>query len=66
MTLACEALGLSRATVYRRARHAANSRVIRGRRSHRRIADTERAAILALLDSERFIDQPPREVSPRC
>jgi putative transposase len=34
-----------------------------GRRtSHRRIPDEERASILAVLDSERFIDQPPREV----
>jgi putative transposase len=32
------------------------------RASHRRIPDEERASILAVLDSERFIDQPPREV----
>jgi putative transposase len=30
--------------------------------SHRRIPDDERAAVLEVLDSERFIDQPPREV----
>jgi transposase InsO family protein len=31
-------------------------------RSRRRIPDDERARILAVLDSERFFDQPPREV----
>jgi putative transposase len=31
-------------------------------RSHRRIPDEIRAEILAVLDSERFVDQPPREV----
>lgn len=30
--------------------------------SHRRLPDEERATVLAVLDSERFIDQPPREV----
>ena len=65
MTRACAALGLSRATVYRhlRPRSKANTADVPSRaRSHRRIPDEERIAILELLDSERFIDQPPREV----
>jgi putative transposase len=63
MTRACAALGLSRATAYRRSRLQPTAPVQRARaRSHRRIPDSERAAILEQLDSERFIDQPPREV----
>ena len=65
MTQACSALGLSRATAYRclRSRPLVIDDVApRRAHSHRRIPDDERAAILALLDSERFIDQPPREV----
>lgn len=65
MTQACTALGLSRATAYRhqRPRSAVGSAAAPARaRSHRRIPDAERAAILEVLDSERFIDQPPREV----
>jgi len=33
-----------------------------GKPSHRSVPDAERNAILTVLDSERFIDQPPREV----
>jgi putative transposase len=65
MKLACAALGLSRATAYRRLRPqpTAGGIVVSARvRSHRRIPEAERGAILDLLDSERFIDQPPREV----
>jgi putative transposase len=57
-------VGLSRATAYRRLRprdSVRDSDPVRPR-SHRRIPDEERAAILELLDSEHFIDQPPREV----
>lgn len=64
MTQACAALGLSRATAYRclRPRRSVRDSDPVRPRSHRRIPDEERAAILELLDSERFIDQPPREV----
>lgn len=62
MTRACDAVGLNRATAYRRLRPPVVT--VRRRRppSHRRIGDEERAEILEQLDSERFIDQPPREV----
>jgi len=60
---ACDALGLSRATAYRHLRPRAQRRAKRkARRSHRRIPDSDRAEILTVLDSERFMDQPPREV----
>lgn len=63
MNQACKAVGLSRATAYRRLRPASGAAVRPPRkRSHRRIPDAERAAIVAVLDSERFVDQPPREV----
>jgi putative transposase len=70
MKLACAAVGLGRASAYR---HLGRSRQpplaaqdeppsAAQRTSARRIPDEERARILAALDSERFIDQPPREV----
>jgi putative transposase len=63
MNRACAAIGLSRATAYRRPRpeplrESAPARA----RSRRRIPDTERGENLTTLDSERFADQPPREV----
>ena len=62
MNRACEALGLPRATAYRRLRPPMVTCAPPPKTSHRRIPDGEREAILAVLDSERFIDQPPREV----
>ena len=62
MTRACQAVGVSRATAYR---HLTPSNMTCARPpkpSPRRLPDHERAAVLAVLDSERFIDQPPREV----
>jgi len=63
MSRACDAVGLSRATAYRllKPRPAPQDKQPRPP-SHRRIPEAERAKILAVLDSERFIDQPPREV----
>ncbi|MEM6962565.1 MAG: IS3 family transposase [Myxococcota bacterium] len=61
MNRACEAIGLSRATAYRHLRPKPLAERARPR-SHRRIPDSERQAILKVLDSERFMDQPPREV----
>jgi len=62
MKSACAALALARATAYRHLRPMPQ-RVSRPRRpSHRRLSQAERVAVLQLLDSERFIDQPPREV----
>ena len=62
MKHACAALGVSRATAYRQSRAVQPLASSQRRPSHRRIPDHERTAILARLDSERFIDQPPREV----
>lgn len=59
---ACKAVGLSRATAYRYLRPAAASSTRARKRSHRRISDAKRAEILSVLNSERFVDQPPREV----
>lgn len=62
MKSACSALALPRATAYRHLRPS-QPRVNRPRRpSHRRLSQAERAAVLEVLDCERFIDQPPREV----
>lgn len=66
MNRACVAVGLSRATAYRRLRpkppftneFAKPTR----RRAARRLSDDERSAIITVLNSERFCDQPPREV----
>lgn len=62
MKRACAAVGLSRATAYRRLSSAPRPPSAAKRPSARRIPDPERSEILAVLDSERFIDQPPREV----
>ena len=62
MTRACSAVGLSRATAYRRLGTARGPSSRPRRPSPRRLSDAERANVLELLDSERFIDQSPREV----
>lgn len=62
MSRACAASGVSRVTAYRRLRAASPTATPSKRRSHRRAPDEERTAILDVLDSEPFIDQPPREV----
>lgn len=63
MTRACEALGLARATAYRRISpsHRTTPRPPR-KSSPRALSHDERVRLLAVLDSDRFIDQPPREV----
>jgi putative transposase len=58
---ACRALGLSRATVYRRARPPVRRATV-PRPSPRRLSEPERAKVLNVLHSERFADQPPAEV----
>src|SRR5690606_32012648 len=59
---ACSAVGLSRATAYRWLRPRAQKERVPRARSARRISDVERETILETLDSERFAEQPPREV----
>lgn len=62
MNRACKAVGLPRATAYRHQRPQVVTCAPPRPPSHRRIPDQERAQALSVLDSERFIDQPPREV----
>ncbi len=57
---ACDALGMSRATVYR-ARQPAKSLVAR-RASPRALTPTERQAVLDMLHTDRFVDQAPAPV----
>lgn len=59
---ACAAVGLPRATVYRRLRPRPSSASRARPRSPRRLSDDERARVLEVLHSERFADQPPAEV----
>jgi len=59
---ACRALDLPRATVYRQLRPKAQSEPKRRPPSPRRLAEAERQKVLEVLHSERFCDQPPREV----
>jgi hypothetical protein len=57
MKSACAALGLSRATAYRL--QGPKPSIVQGPRKAqtRRIPDSQRTEVLALLDSERFVDQ---------
>jgi putative transposase len=57
---ACDALGLSRATYYRQRQ----PRPVRKRRQPpRALGDDERTQVLETLNSERFVDQSPAQVS---
>lgn len=59
---ACSALGLSRATLYR-ATHAAPPPTVCERAPNpRRLSDDERQAIIDVMHSTEFVDQPPMEV----
>ena len=59
---ACEALGLSRATLYRHARPSAPPRVTERAPNPRRLGEEERAAILDVFHSAEFVDQAVPEV----
>ena len=66
---ACDALGQSRATLYRRRGGQDDEdrpRTATGRRPMpappRQLDVNEREAVVALLHSEQFADQPPREI----
>lgn len=58
---ACDALGASRATLYRRTAPPAPPKPRLGPPA-RALGPDERAAMLAVLHSPEFVDQPPREV----
>jgi putative transposase len=63
VTAACTAVGLSRATLYRERRPVAPMVTVRQRvRSPRRLSDDERQAILDVMHTPEFVDQPPLEV----
>ncbi|MRG98665.1 IS3 family transposase [Polyangium spumosum] len=59
---ACEALGVSRASVYRCTTPSRPPSHATRAPSPRRLGEDERNAILGVLHSERFADQPPPEV----
>lgn len=62
LSAACAALGASRATWHRR-RQPKGIRPLRPRAvSARALSVDERATVMTLLHSPRFVDQPPREV----
>jgi len=58
----CEALGVSRATLYRNTRPPTPPRVAQRAPSPRRIGDAERSAILDVFHSAEFVDQSVMEV----
>jgi putative transposase len=62
---ACELLGRSRATHYRRRQPTPDRAVVRERRraaQPRALADSERAEVLSVLHSDRFVDESPATV----
>jgi putative transposase len=62
LTQACDALGVSRATLYRSTCLPPPPTCGERAPSARRLSDEERSAIMAVLHSEEFADQPPAEV----
>ncbi len=62
IALACAALGISRATLYRQTRPASLASLPMRARSPRGLGDAERQALIDVLHSEEFVDQPPQEV----
>ncbi|CAN97029.1 transposase [Sorangium cellulosum So ce56] len=59
---ACTALGVSRATLYRQTQPAKPPALPRSAPSPRRLSAPERQAVLDVLHSDEFVDQPPPEV----
>jgi putative transposase len=62
ITQACAALGISRATLYRQTQPAMPVSTPVRAPSPRRLSDVERQAVLNMLHSDEFVDQPPPEV----
>ncbi len=61
----CQALGVSRATFYRRRRASGNPVSHRHRQNPRRLGDSERQEMLRLLTGERFVNLSVSEVYAR-
>ena len=59
---ACDALAVSRATVYRQRHRQANPVVVAPRSSSRALAESEREQVRQTLYSERFMDKSPYQV----
>lgn len=59
---ACGALGVSRASLYRRTALPTPPSGKPRPPNHRRIPDDERQKVIDVLNSDEFVDQPPREV----
>ncbi len=59
---ACAALGVSRATLYRATAPSAPPTVRERAPSPRRLSDDERQAIVDVMHTPEFVDQPPMEV----
>lgn len=60
---ACQAIGVSRATLYRATTGRHSPPPLREQApSPRRLSDVEREAVLSTLHSAEFVDQPPHEV----
>jgi transposase InsO family protein len=62
ITRACAALAVSRATLYRQTLPPTPPTFPMRAPSPRRLGDLERVALLAVLHSEEFVDQPPHEI----
>ena len=65
MNRACRAVGLKRATYYRAIKPKPDEAPVppeKKTRSHRRLSEEQRRALLAVMNTDEFIDQPPREV----
>jgi len=58
--VACDTLGVSRATLYRRRQPKCEPRS--RSKPHRALAESEREAVVALLNSDRFMDLSVREI----
>jgi putative transposase len=61
-TQACQALGISRATLYRRRRPPVSTARTSRARPPRALSDAERQAVRELLHAPRFVDVAPAEV----
>jgi putative transposase len=65
IALACSALGVSRATLYRQTQPAPPASACVRAPAPRGLSEGERDAVLEMLHSEEFVDQPPPEVYAR-